>query len=60
METVAQWEGRFHSPGVGYDADTGLTFDGHGLFCYLLPFSSFSFIFLRFFSILVCEPYIRN
>ncbi len=29
MEQVARREARFHRPGVGYDAQTGLTYDGH-------------------------------
>jgi len=30
-EMFFYWEGNFHSPGIGYDAATGLTFDGHGI-----------------------------
>lgn len=29
LDRVAEWEGRFAVPGVGYDAGSGYTYDGH-------------------------------
>jgi len=31
LRDVFYWEANFHTPGVGYDGPTGLTFDGHGI-----------------------------
>jgi len=31
IRTVMYWEGQFHQPGIGYNAVTGMTYDGHGL-----------------------------
>jgi len=31
MDLVSYWEGQFHQEGVGFDAPSGYTYDGHGI-----------------------------